>query len=295
MTKLLLAPGFSTLVIGLACLAPLAGCSGDSKDTPAPVDAGPVTCDDFVAGSYAGGTNLTDLESDGGVSPDKGAFLAFAFAANDLTVIVNEHMAKLTDACQAIALSVGADANDPAVTGKQGMDLAAGWCELASYKIETSAAIATGRPITLADDPSPVECKPAASAKAACAGACGALIDCGLYCDTSAATRGVCSADHVLVKLPAGTTPSNALIDVVRAMSKNLAEASNFKAVAATTAASVKAAQDLETRLAPAKTADGTKQQACYVKIAAAADAGAHNLETLSSAVAKLEASITKP
>jgi hypothetical protein len=295
MTKLLLAPGLSALALGLvAGLAPLAGCSEDAKETPAPVDAGPILCDDFVAGSYAGGTNLTDPQEDGGDSPAKGAFIAFAFAANDLTAIVAEHTSKIEATCKDIALTVDADVNDPAVVGKTGIQAAAGWCELAAYKLDQSAAFATGRPIALEDEPSPVACEPSAAAKTACATSCGELADCKAYCDVTAVARAACKADHVLVKLPPGTTPSAALITTVRVMSKSLAEASNFKAVRVNAEGTVALGQQLITQLTPAKDAPVTKQQVCYTKIAAAADAGTKDLQTLVDAVTKLEAAITK-
>lgn len=268
----------SSFVVLLA----LAACSSKSSSSTAPA-----TCDEFVAGAYAGVGVLAD--------PESAPLVEYALAANDLTVIVADQSKKLAEACKDIAVHVGVDASDPAAAGKQGKDAAVAWCTLAAKGIDASAAVKNSRPITLADQPAMLVCTPDASVSKTCTTACKGATDCAAYCTVSAKARAACTPPQVLVSVPpmmGGLT--QAQLDVVRALSMDLPALSTFVTVKANAAGAVTAAHDLGVQHVSMKDAAGTKQQACYAKIALAADAGAADLDALATAVAGVEASVTR-
>jgi hypothetical protein len=148
------------VLLGLPVLTQ--GCSQIASAT------GSLCCSDFKPGTdmSAATFNITD--------PTAAAqFQVFAQAAGDFDVAAAGLATDVTSACQAIALDLGAKADDPSIKGAGG-DLANAWCTLAVAQLKAAGAVSGSLTIVA----KPPACHASFSAQANCQAKCSVMGGC---------------------------------------------------------------------------------------------------------------------
>lgn len=173
---------FHKLLAPVLLLAPLAvtgtGCEAADKLKDA---QGSLCCTDFKVGADLTAVDW-DIKGDGKVE-----FGAFMQAAGDFSAAASGVVVDLTNACQQIALDLGANEKDVVETdpGKQ----AIGWCAAAAAKIQAAGSIEVVA--------QPPRCSVSASAQGSCEAKCSAKAECEI---TPAQLEARCEGGEISVK-----------------------------------------------------------------------------------------------
>lgn len=121
----------------------------------------------------------------------QGQFLALAQASGDLSATASGAVVDVTNACRSIALDMGADPNDPTVTGKSALDAMNAWCDLAAVKITDVTKVGVAITVTYAAP----QCSASIKAQADCQGRCDVSGKCDIKANPPTCTGGTLEID----------------------------------------------------------------------------------------------------
>ena len=167
-------------ILGAAVAIPaITACSSDLTNP-----AGDLCCTDFKPGQA-----MLDAKFTGDVAVN-GQFQAFAQAAGDLSVTASAAVTDVTNACQAIAVDLGANPSDPGANGKTGGALMSFWCDQALASINAAASDSGSAKASLCIEFAPPQCSASISAQANCQAKCSGDAKCDIKATPPKCTGG---------------------------------------------------------------------------------------------------------